>query len=281
MFLESGSAYIKENNYNSLIDLAKTGIVQQTGYYNVYPGDYVALNPPQTIALTDNLRKRFVYEILGRVIHLLQDMSVPAHAHGDAHPDLSSLLYIPCFGYYFCEQADQYENALTQEFVQNTWDWVDALNAGGLLLNNDYATNPIKYLFYTANQVADFFPSSFDGWPWIQYPGNNSTPKGSNSTIEEIYSSFNYQCPSNIDVYQIGNINYVLSIRTTATLLYWFAYEMDFIKTATITANRTEDFVQVRNPALSIDPNSQYYWQPTPHILKFDNSITLDLMADS
>jgi hypothetical protein len=279
-FLEEGSNYIKEFTYSSLIDLAKTGIVTQTGYYTVVPTDYTKLSPPLTFTLSNNLRKRFVYEILGRMIHLLQDMSVPAHVHGDGHPDMSNTFFLPCFGADWCENADEYENTLSKVFVHNRWDWADALEDGGLLINNDFLSNPLKYLFYTANQVADFFPSSLPSWPFVQYPGNNITPKGTNSIIENVYGSFNHQCPTNIDAYQIGNINYVLSIRTTASLLYWFAYEMDIIKTATFTSSVEGQAFQLRNPARSQSQNSQYYWEIAPKTVKFTDPLKVDLLGD-
>lgn len=70
-YLAPGSQYVKEYKYNSLIELAKTGIIYQTGYYTVPTCDYTSLNPAQTVQLNAVDRKRFVYEILGRLLHLL------------------------------------------------------------------------------------------------------------------------------------------------------------------------------------------------------------------
>ncbi|MCZ7616656.1 MAG: hypothetical protein M5T52_24595 [Ignavibacteriaceae bacterium] len=89
-------------------------------------------------------RERIAFEILGRMCHLLQDMSVPAHANLDPHGDDPALIddyYESYFGY------DYYWNA------QNVYTQI-----GGMI--NPYLyqpSNPLHFLMYTTNQMANHF----------------------------------------------------------------------------------------------------------------------------
>ncbi len=120
--------------------------------------------------------KSKAYEYLGHIVHFLGDMTVPTHAHGDAHVDL--------FG-----DHDPYE-----EWMSNSTDdrpiplsddekraLRDAENASGPgLLNGPLeadvppGVDPLYYLLYTTNQLADFFASrdvdgdAFDRNGWVQ-----------------------------------------------------------------------------------------------------------------
>lgn len=71
--------------YDNLIDFFKTGNGYVVGYYD-YDGEYYECSAPQPVsAIGEPMRSQIVWEVLGRMAHLLGDMSVPAHAHGDAH----------------------------------------------------------------------------------------------------------------------------------------------------------------------------------------------------
>lgn len=90
------------------------------------------------------------YEYLGHVTHLLADMSVPAHAHEEAHgPEPFD--------------DDSYEDWMTLANAELKDDEPAALLAQGPVVIPDNV-DPLYYLFYTTNQVADFFPDdSNDG----------------------------------------------------------------------------------------------------------------------
>jgi hypothetical protein len=102
-----------------------------------------------------------VYEYLGHVAHLIADMTVPAHAHKDLHPEF-----------------DSYDDGWTQAHY-DTVTANDALADGGAIVPPDDAVQYVLahpeegydlgwnsaskakffYLIYTAQQVGDYSPS--------------------------------------------------------------------------------------------------------------------------
>src|SRR5688572_26565767 len=106
-------------------------------------------------------RKAKAYEYLGHIVHLLGDMTVPTHAHGDAHVDLFN-------------DHDPYEewmsNATDDRRIPLTPADHAAIAAaesstgpgrldGPLDGNVPPGVDPLYYLLYTTNQLADFFAS--------------------------------------------------------------------------------------------------------------------------
>lgn len=100
--------------------------------YEYYDGD---------VYISTEFRNDLVWEILGRMAHLIQDLSVPAHAHGDEHGI----------------QHDQYEDWVAGNGEYNYWNHQ---NIGGSFLNPYVSSNPLHYLMYTTQQIADHFGSS-------------------------------------------------------------------------------------------------------------------------
>jgi len=84
------------------------------------------------------------YEAFGHVTHLLADMSVPAHIHEDMH---ATDMY---------EDWMEFPSAYLSELEK------DSIIAKGPVRIPEDVTNPLEYLFYTTNQVADWFPSDND-----------------------------------------------------------------------------------------------------------------------
>lgn len=83
--------------YNSLVELYKTGRAWVVGYYDV-TGRWINadIRPdilPCEVILTKAYRDKFVWEILGRMCHLLGDTSVPAYAHVDEHASRKFLVF--------------------------------------------------------------------------------------------------------------------------------------------------------------------------------------------
>lgn len=72
-------------HYNDLINFYKTGLIYMNiaivGKNNGREYTYVESN----FYLNKELREKITWEILGRMAHLLADMSVPAHVHNDSH----------------------------------------------------------------------------------------------------------------------------------------------------------------------------------------------------
>ena len=65
--------------YQSLSQFYKDGVTQRSLNYST---NY------QTIVVPMNQRDQIVWEIVGRICHLLGDMTVPAHVHCDSHPNI-------------------------------------------------------------------------------------------------------------------------------------------------------------------------------------------------
>ncbi len=188
-------------SYESLFDLYTTGKYYWEGYIDDLGfSHYVQYGP---FYFSQANRDKYVWEILGRAAHLLTDMGVPAHAHNDIHwPD-----------------TDAYEDAMTTSYAQN-WNYIDAANQGGVI-DVTNKQDPLRYLFYTTNQVADFFPSD-------DYSGdNNYNPNYGSDYYLELYDVISGlgSPPSSVNNSNIANASFVMCIRTVAGLLKWFADE--------------------------------------------------------
>lgn len=95
--------------------------------------------------------KAKAYHYLGHVAHQLADQSVPAHAHKDAHPA--------------SEGGDFYEDWMTSDKAALTSGELTNLIGKGPAHYPD-SNDPIwqlYYLFYSMNQIGDYFPSD-DDW---------------------------------------------------------------------------------------------------------------------
>lgn len=90
----------------------------------------------------------YTFDLLGRVMHLIQDMTVPAHIHEDLHGAAAGQLILG---------DESYENWLSGQHRFNEYS---ALDAGGII--NPYLiskSNPIRGLAWSNAQVADYFAS--------------------------------------------------------------------------------------------------------------------------
>jgi hypothetical protein len=165
-------------------------------------------------------KNKIVWEIVGRMCHLIQDMGVPAHVHNDGHPI-----------------SDYYET----EFLGNQQNYkyknyMDAYNQGiyfneDPIININNLQNPIRTITYLANQLSDRFPSD-DGDGDLSFTTNTN-----NDDFNFIYNQLNpkYSYLSQVPTRHFGNdppvglmdlllnVNYVNSIRTTAGFL-WYIY---------------------------------------------------------
>ena len=164
--------------------------------------------------------KAEAYEYLGHVAHLLADQSVPAHAHEDAH-----------------SEGDIYEEWMTSaEGVLDSGEMLMLELQGPVEIPimpadrsyGEYAYNdpigPLYYLFYTTNQIGDYFPSDGEdgdsGWnaangDWIGGVFAN-LPTIDHSDLDEV--------DDNGDMLeQIYFYSYFYAIRSTAALfdLFW------------------------------------------------------------
>lgn len=176
--------------------------------------------------------KKIAFETIGRISHLLQDMSVPAHANNDHHP---------------CDiwNPDAYElfiagndwsptvcNKTKTTFPAQNYTAITALAQGGFIhLNGMNLNEIIRFLFYTQNQLSDHFPSgrpNTSGYTNKYILGDNDLPNGSNPYLMERYSILGSP-PNSFDYHQIASETLNFSIRANAALLYWFAIELEII----------------------------------------------------
>jgi hypothetical protein len=171
-----------------------------------------------------------IWETVGRICHLIGDMSVPAHAHGSTHEfDTYETWYIPNYYNYFNSYAAELQaNRLNQPLI------ID--------LNNSY--DPIRKVLYLTNQAADRFagnsylaPHTFcGGISFCVAPGNLNYSKyyvydNYDKILKPYYNSISTTThPSEIDpdyCYSVGINSMVFSFRTTAGFL-WYVYNQFF-----------------------------------------------------
>ncbi len=222
-----GNYYTMPNIYT----FYSTGYCVYNGYRGVNGQDFLqGNNGSYAITMLNPSRSLYAYQLLGRAIHLLGDMSVPAHVHIDAHA---------------CELAncDSYEQWASLQCFQSFFGDIGISNCfsgdGGFI--PDEVDNPdfIRKLFYTMNQLADYFPSD-------DYPGNLGLGNGTNSIIQNKYSLWGWTNLSGVP----PELKPVIAQRTvpfcigaTASLLYWFGVKTNQlqtrIKTKHIISNNT------------------------------------------
>ncbi len=223
-------------DHGGLATLYQTGNVKWIGYWNSI-GQYFSKNLDKTYST--EYRRRISYDILGRICHLLADMSVPAHTHNDAHSPVSE------------EGTDDFEQWVKNNHYNYTW--VDALAQGGTLFDVTEKNFPIRYLMYVTNQYADFFPSDGD-WSGV-YLGDrdySSTYIKDGKIdyypiLDNIFSQLG-SSPSSVNNSLQASHLIPFAIRATASLLYYFASECDLIPPPPPIAPIISNFAQSPNP---------------------------------
>jgi hypothetical protein len=202
--------------------------------------------------------KKLAYEILGRMSHLLQDMSVPAHVHCNAHAGRDRMY------------SDHYENNelnYNHPTAEEIWD-----NGNGEAFINPYQSvapydDPIYFLMYFMNQISDHYA---DG----KTNGDNNYDSNC-PFLSEIIPNLGVPTTTN----QINDQNCRLmhskllsnAIRATAGLMYWFAWETGQLKNNTTNGSLSDHELwqnihtltgNVTVPSgitLKISPGSQVY----------------------
>ncbi len=172
---------------------------------------------------TRNFIENVSYEIVGRMCHLLGDAGVPAHAHNDVHgifeDDFEYFIRPDGFGYF---DDRNWTHAKQQAITFGQTPIVDVLNLQGQW---GPADNPLRYLLYTTDQIADRLPSNdYDGDASYSSWGPNFDPYYlyMQSIVNSMTSSYDF--PSTWDNWAEGlEKPYLYSIRSTAGLL-WYVY---------------------------------------------------------
>lgn len=191
-----------------------------THWYYIGSQTWIEENPPQPLIpfLAENttgysyeeavaLINRVCWEIVGRMVHHIEDSGVPAHAHNDVHviSDYFESIYMP------------------QHFQEYTWE--DAAAQGGLIDIN-YKSYPLRYALYTTNQIADRFRSDdVCGDINITYPSQYVS-----DYYEQILNPV-YQSVQNIGICEgpesimpvVAEKSFIYTIRSVAGFL-WYVY---------------------------------------------------------
>jgi len=112
------------------------------------------------------------FEALGHVTHLLADMSVPAHVHEDSH------------------KTDIYEDWMEFPTAYLSSFELESLVAKGPIQIPEGVSDPMYYLFYTTNQVADMFPSDDeDGDATSNGDMNDSWSENGANWMTDVYNN--------------------------------------------------------------------------------------------
>ena len=198
----------------------------------------------------------FGITILGRIAHLLGDMSVPAHVKNDIHPcgfpfndgDSHELhsghgLYPDGVEYGWSQwecndiPTNNVTNANWHTFkVKKDYSYNTA-RAGGSLIweafeNYDH-TKFLRYLFYSLNQISDVYPSVRLNISTEKEHGDKDTPNpidGNSPFLELKYSELpNTLMSADYNFNDQSEVLYNLAIRFTATYLYWVAKNLNWL----------------------------------------------------
>jgi hypothetical protein len=220
----------------------------QNGQFTVFDSTALQFISPESVSevvVDDYVRDRIVWETLGRMCHLLADMSVPAHTHRDEHG----------------LEPDSYENWMYGD-PHLTWDHQ---NVGDFINPYNSDNDPLHYLIYTMQQQADHFGSNGPG-----NIGNGNNLIGGNPQASEIdflnsvnLSSLGEPTTSNgpwntPNLQNIRDNTYPYIIRATAGLLFWFG-----IETMLITDVEDEQLIPTE---IALEQNYPNPFNPTTSI---------------
>jgi len=202
--------------YSDLVQFFTTGTILAKGHQDL-SGNW-SYCTPSTVYFGEEFREKICWQILGRMCHLLQDMSVPAHVHRDAHGLADDGI-----------RHDSYERYFGYDFG---FDFYSVYNSFNGFINPIGKTNPVHFLMYTTAQMSDHFGSNGP------YEGDGNNTLGGNGNSDEItylnslnISSFGNPVSltnplSDSEILNIRSKMMPQAIRTTAGLLYWFATQV-------------------------------------------------------
>ena len=188
-------------------------------------------------------RKRISYEILGRVAHLLSDMSVPAHAHVDEH----------------ATSKDFYETDYIGKEGKKLFTSDSCLvNDDGFmpfLVNNYNDATVLKNLFCIMNQITQHFPSR-------DFDGNNDIDYGETYIINQKLNAWGNPLthPDDPELDKaIAKKTFNFCVGAVATLFYWFGIRTGMFKTE---INNLYFNVTIPNPTLMIHADNSITLSP-------------------
>ena len=205
-----------------------------------------------------NRKKDIIYQFIGRVCHLLGDMSIPAHVHCDEHglwhdPYEDAMNYKEWDGNKMSPCIDEDKNISSAKERVEFWNAEKIFSEKGSIVNPwcyPADQNPYWFLFYTTAQIADHFASNrSNGDDNYQRIGEiddiltserNAIQKG---PVESFFYPGNPEASGYAhkeeDLLAIRDITFPYVIRATAGLLYLFATEFGLINERSEKCPRT------------------------------------------
>lgn len=205
-----------------------------------------------------NRKKDIIYQFIGRVCHLLGDMSIPAHVHCDEHglwhdPYEDAMNYKEWDGNKMSPCIDEDKNISSAKERVEFWNAEKIFSEKGSIVNPwcyPADQNPYWFLFYTTAQIADHFASNrSNGDDNYQHIGEiddiltserNAIRKG---PVESFFYPGNPEASGYAhkeeDLLAIRDITFPYVIRATAGLLYLFATEFGLINERSEKCPRT------------------------------------------
>lgn len=214
----------------------------QASLIDWYKGDFIYDD-----ADIESRKKDIIYSILGRVTHLLGDMSIPAHVKCDEHglwhdPYEDAMNYVEWDGNKESPCIDAEKNIPASGSRVEYWNHDKIFcEKGSVVLPScsQFRENPYWTFFYTTAQIADHFASNrFNGDDQYLPVGEihsiiTSSNKGPTHTnFVDGHPLLSGYLRNDEDINAIRDMTFPYVIRATAGLLFHIALEYSLINTA-------------------------------------------------
>jgi hypothetical protein len=172
--------------------------------------------------MSSQSKNLIIYNTLGRMCHLLQDMSVPAHVHNTAHPGNKQT----SFGV-IAQYSDYYENNV-MNYIENhkAWTAQEVFSERGEFINPYVYDDAIYYLMYFMNQISDHYADGKVNGDDIY----DATIPGLTSIIPSLEEPTSTSEINDINCKSMYDVLMPYAIRNTAGLMYWFLIETEQIE---------------------------------------------------
>ncbi len=188
----------------------------------------------------------FAANILGRIAHLIGDMSIPEHVKVVAHPcNLGySSVYETWLGNSHVYGIPSCPGFVPSWFPAKNYTWQNAMQQGGIV-NVKNKNNPMKFLMYTTAQITDCYradrrkpgTTSRDYFPGnknynIIDPHTGDEYNEMHQMIQSIPTSFGSY---DTEMQHMASTSFVYAIRSIAGLFYRLAVDANQIQEIYIT----------------------------------------------
>ena len=240
----------------SLIDFYLTGVCER----NLIAASLLI----NSETVTYNDAKRVSYEILGRVAHLLADMSVPAHTLNDDHFNILGIGDPDPYEYLYF-RVEGKKLFITEDNLINDDGFMP------FLVNNYNDATIMKTLYYTMNQLSSHFPSK-------DKSGNNTVPANTDLIEQKLIAWGTPKSFQSTDMIDIAKKTFNFCVGATATLFYWFGIRTSMLQTQIKDMNFN---CSLPNPTLTIHTDNSITLLPGFEFTGTDMLLTTEPKASS